>query len=386
MLKPYFETSTGRDLESGLKILVSVSVEFHEVYGFSLNIKDIDPAYTLGDIELARLQIIQRLTDEGVISMNKELELPDVIQKIAVISSDTAAGYQDFIKQLQNNAYGYKFYFRLFPAVMQGEKTEQSIIKALDLVYSFGDFFDAVVIIRGGGSRSDLLWFDNYNLAYYITQFPLPVISGIGHDKDVSIVDLVSHTSLKTPTAVAEFLISLMSDFDQKLDEVLESMIQYCRNFFETEYDKLDSLSGILVPVVQRRLHFEQRRIDLSGQKVSYLAKAIIEKRKHEFDFAQLEIKRLANALLKWKSKELDHLIVLLKNKLTTAFRDANRQLDYFKNSVPHFHPENVLRKGYSMTKLNRKILTNSNDVIEGQSVETILYNGSFKSKVSGKP
>ena len=385
ILKPYFETSTGRELGSGLKVLVSVSIEFHEIYGFSLNIKDIDPAYTLGDIELRRLQIIKRLTDEGVISMNKELELPVVIQKIAVISSDTAAGYRDFIQQLEKNNYNYTFYCKLFPSIMQGEKTEQSIIMALESIYRYESFFDAVVIIRGGGSRSDLLWFDNYNLSYYITQFPLPVISGIGHDQDVSIVDLVCHTSLKTPTAVAEFLISRMREIDQMLDDSRDSLIQICNDFFTNEYNRLESLGSILVPVVQKRLHLEKNRIDLSGQKVSLLARAIIEKRNHEFDFNQIELKRLVKSFIKWKSKELEQLSQTLKNKLSLSFRNANKQLGYFENSVNHFHPDNVLKKGYSITKINGKVLKNSDDVSEGQMVETVLYKGGFKSMVSGK-
>jgi len=392
MLRPYFETTTGRELQTGLKVMVSVSVEFHELYGFSLNIKDIDPTYTLGDIELQRLQIINRLTDDGVIEMNKELELPAVIQKIAIISSDTAAGYQDFMKQLQQNPYGYTFYCKLFPAMMQGDQTESSIIAALDYIYQYENFFDVVVIIRGGGSRSDLMWFDNYNLAYYITQFPLPVISGIGHEKDVSIVDMVSHTSLKTPTAVAEFLISVMSDFEIKINEFSDWISEFYSEFFETEYDRIESLSNILIPVVQKRLQRESTRIDLNGQKISLMAKSMIEKQSQNFEYLNLELKRIGKSNIKWKTKELNQYTEKLNKQLLQILKIEKQRLIYFENSLQHFDPQNVLKKGYSITKLDGKTITDTEILAEGQLVETTLYKGKFTSKVdkktalSGKP
>jgi exodeoxyribonuclease VII large subunit len=385
MLKPYFETSTGHELEAGLKILISVSVEFHELYGFSLNIRDIDPAYTLGDIELRRLEIINRLTNDGVISMNKEIELPEVIQKIAVISSQTAAGYQDFMEQLNKNKFGYQFYCKLFPAIMQGEQTESSIISALDAVYGYEDFFDVVVIIRGGGSRSDLMWFDNYNLSYYITQFPLPIISGIGHEKDFSIADIVSHTSLKTPTAVAEFLVSRMAEFDQKLDEFTENIVNISSDFFENKYNRIESLANILIPLVQKKLHAETNKINLSGQKISLLAKSIIEKRRQKFDFWLIELKKVGKTNIKWKSKELMQYAEKLKTRLSQVFQVQQKKLEHFSSSVQHFNPENVLKKGYSITKANGKILTDSSEVTEGQILETILYKGKLSSKVQKK-
>ncbi|NOQ28419.1 MAG: exodeoxyribonuclease VII large subunit, partial [Bacteroidales bacterium] len=193
MLNPYFENATGHKLSSGIKILVQANVEFHELYGLSLNITDIDPNYTLGDLAQKKAEILKKLEEEGVLHMNKEISLSSIPQKIAIISSDTAAGYQDFINQLTNNSFKYKFYTKLFPAVMQGLQAENSIINSLEKIYEYEDFFDAVVIIRGGGSQSDLSCFNNYLLSANIAQFPLPVLTGIGHDKDESIVDLVAH-------------------------------------------------------------------------------------------------------------------------------------------------------------------------------------------------
>jgi exodeoxyribonuclease VII large subunit len=183
-LKAYFETTTGETLRGGLKVLLKASIEFHEVFGFSLNIQDIDPQYTLGDLARKKAQIIQQLTSEGVLDMNKGLPFPLVPQRIAVISSETAAGYGDFLNQLETNSFGYCFFTELFPAIMQGDKASESIILALEHVYSHIDEFDLVAIMRGGGSKSDLNCFDDYELAYFITQFPLPILTGIGHERD----------------------------------------------------------------------------------------------------------------------------------------------------------------------------------------------------------
>ncbi len=382
MLKPYFETTTGQELQSGLKIMVAVIVEFHELYGFSLNIRDIDPAYTLGDIERRRLEIIRQLEEEGVLEMNKELELPLVIQKVAIISSSTAAGYEDFMKQLNSNSYGYAFYTKLFPAMMQGSQTETSIIQALEYIYEYEDFFDVVVVIRGGGSRSDLLSFDNYNLAYYITQFPIPVISGIGHEKDTSIVDLVSHTSLKTPTAVAEFLIGELNEFEQNLDNSLSDIYSFVADRLDTENDRLEGLSNRLVPLLQSRLNNETKRLELAGQKISLLSKGMINEGHQNLSRWHLELGAKSQSTIRALEKDLERAVEKLKFRVKQQLNQQRKSLNYFENSVNHFDPKNVLKKGYSITKLNGKILTDAKKVKEGDELETVLHKGVVKSKV----
>ncbi len=230
MLRPYFETTTGQSFTQGIKILVSVKVEYHPVYGMSLNIRDIDPSYTMGDMARKRREIIVQLQEDGVYDMNRELELPLVPQRVAIISSPTAAGLQDFMDQLNNNQRNIQFYTKLFPAVMQGTETAGSIINALELVFQYEDFFDVVCIIRGGGAQLDLASFDNYELAYHVAQFPVPVITGIGHDKDETVIDLVAHTKMKTPTAVAEFLINGAETFEQMLLELEARFVVWFRN------------------------------------------------------------------------------------------------------------------------------------------------------------
>ncbi len=225
MLKPYFETTTGRHLEKGMKVLIQAEVVFHELYGFSLNIKDIDPTFTIGDIERKRREIIGHLEEEGIIDMNRNLELPLLPKNVAVISSPTAAGLGDFLDQLQNNSYGYKFHVKLFPAVMQGERTTESVIAALDRIYEYEELFDVVVIIRGGGAQADLGSFDTYDMAANVAQFPLPVIAGIGHERDETIVDRVAFVRVKTPTAAAAFLIERFQEFEVRLEELKEDFL-----------------------------------------------------------------------------------------------------------------------------------------------------------------
>ena len=273
MLKPYFEQQTGQTLSAGMKILISVTVEFHEVYGFSLNIKDIDPTYSVGDIARRRLQIANRLREDGIFDMNRELEIPLAPQRIAVISSPTAAGYGDFVNQLENNRRGFHFYCKLFPAVMQGEQTEKSVIAALDKIHNYIDVFDVVVIIRGGGATADLSAFDSYDLAYHCAQFPLPVIAGIGHQRDETILDLVSHTSVKTPTAAAEMLIASISEVADFLDETQAEISQSVKAILlQKRYDTemiAFRLKNIVPQILLRKqpLHFIKRNTGKQNRK-----------------------------------------------------------------------------------------------------------------------
>lgn len=230
-------------------MLVKVSIEFHELYGYSLTVLDIDPAYTLGDMIRKRMEIIRQLKEEGVFTLNKELPLPTLPKRIAVITSPTAAGYEDFINQLANNKAGYPFYPKLFPALMQGERTEESVIAALDRVYRYADCFDVVVIIRGGGATSDLNSFDSYLLAANCAQFPLPIITGIGHERDDTILDMVAHTRMKTPTAVAEFLVGQMDKAAGEVEELQQDVCSLATDILSRQKNLLQLL-GSRLPVL----------------------------------------------------------------------------------------------------------------------------------------
>lgn len=221
LLRPYFEESTGQAFEAGIKVLVQVSVSFHELYGFNLTVHDIDPTYTLGDMARRRREILKQLEDEGVLTLNKELPMPVLPRRVAVISSPTAAGYGDFRHQLEHNPRGYAFQVTLFAAAMQGDRVEASILEALDAINSRVEQFDVVVIIRGGGATSDLSCFDTYLLAAACAQFPLPIITGIGHERDDTVLDSVAHVRVKTPTAAAEYLIARMDEAADRLNDLV---------------------------------------------------------------------------------------------------------------------------------------------------------------------
>ena len=272
LLRPYFLEQTGQPFAAGLKVLLQVSVNFHELYGFALDVCDIEPAYTIGDIARQRQLIIKRLTDEGVIGLNKELEIPLLPQRVAVISSATAAGYGDFCDQLLNNRYGFVFYPRLFPAPMQGNGAEEGIIAALDCIAREIDNWDVVVIIRGGGATSELGCFDTYDLANNCAQFPLPIITGIGHLRDESILDIVAHTSAKTPTAAAEYLIHAMLANETALTELQNGIVTAVAKRIDEEKRRMETLVGqipvhtaLFMQAQRHRLDLFQRSIDAAS-------------------------------------------------------------------------------------------------------------------------
>ena len=338
MLKPYFEQETGQAFASGIKVLVRVSVDFHELYGYSLTVLDIDPTYTVGDMERKRREILRQLEEEGVIDLNKELEMPVLPQRIAVISSATAAGYGDFCNQLSNNPRGYGFYTELFPAIMQGERVEESIIAALDAIYARLEAFDVVVIIRGGGATSDLSGFDTYDLAANCAQFPLPIITGIGHERDDTVIDLIAHTRVKTPTAAAAFLIACM-------DQVA---------------DRLDNLSFRLQQGVRNRLLWEHRRIEGLKQRIPSSAYKRISDAKYGLLAANRDLQMATRQFLSMKKHRLELLLQRLNDAL----------------------PEKQLARGYSITLKNGKAVKDASALKEGDTLVTLLYKGIVESVI----
>lgn len=361
LLKPYFEQETGQSFGSGIKVLVKVTVEFHELYGFSLNVLDIDPSFTLGDMMRKRLEIIRKLKEEGVFSLNKELDLPTLPQRIALITSPTAAGYEDFMHQLMTNRGGYPFYVKLFPALMQGEKTEASVIESLDRIYPVMELFDVVVIIRGGGATSDLNCFDSYMLAANCAQFPLPVITGIGHERDDTVVDLVAHTRLKTPTAVAEFLINRMDEAAFAVDDAEQRIIKQTSTCLQQQKSLLQILGNRLPAAAIGRV--ERNRILLSRMEVT--------------------LPVLSQSLLKEQLGSID----LLKNKLSLKidyFLDQKRKgLQLDEQFIRMASPDYILQRGYSITRCNGKIVKRRDLLKVGDQLTTQFMDGEIKSVIS---
>ena len=404
MLRPFFESTTGQQLTEGLKVLVSVSVEFHELYGYSLNIRDIDPTYTLGDMARRRREIIARLQSEGVAEMNKELDLPLVPQKIAIISSSTAAGYQDFIDQLTNNPAGYHFDLKLFQAIMQGNQAESSIIGALEKIYLYESFFDAVVIIRGGGSQADLSCFDNYNLAYFITQFPLPVITGIGHEKDDSIVDMVAHTRLKTPTAVAEFLINGVAQFDVHLDELKNNFVGIITDLIAESKNDIEQITRMIAPLTREKISKANNRLNQTIWKLDNSVKVFIQSRKyqlvrkeetvrHEFKyFAQLQL-RMLERTTRTLSGTLQKIAIANQGQLTRKMQRSETLFKGIISNSRHYlelslqmakltDPNKILARGYSITTYKGRALKDVNMLDNLELIETRLFNGQIISEV----
>jgi exodeoxyribonuclease VII large subunit len=382
ILKPFFSSSTGEELRDGMKVLVKVKVEYHEIYGLSLVIADLDPSYTLGEMAMRRQMILKQLENEGVITMNRELYFPLVPQKIAVISSSKAAGYSDFIGQLTKNTFGYVFYTALFESAMQGEETEAGIIGALDRIAEAIDKFDVVAIIRGGGSQSDLSWFDNYNIAFHVTQFPLPVITGIGHEKDSSVTDIVAFRSLKTPTAVADFLIESVAGTETMLDDMGREISEYAREIINNNIERIVSASRRIIPAA--RLLLSNERELLSNSKIS-----LISSGKDLLSYAGMIPEKLGSRLVSSGIAYWSRQNIIVERKKDDLNINVRNSIDKMKNqvllldsSLKILDPVNVLRRGFTMTSVDGKIVRSSNELKKGDLIDTKFSDGSRKSEV----
>jgi exodeoxyribonuclease VII large subunit len=363
MVQPHFERVTGLRLHAGMKVRLQVYAQFHEAYGFSWIVTDIDPTYTLGDMARRRQEIIAQLKKEGVFDLQRELELPLFCLRIAVISSQTAAGYGDFCQQLSESAFAFQL--QLFPAIMQGEQVEQSIIAALEQIYELQNSqnaqFDAVVIIRGGGATSDMSGFDTLALAENVANFPLPIITGIGHDRDESILDMVSHLRVKTPTAAAAFLIQhaqkvldYMDDAGQRISYTAQTKLSTLNAHLSTLSSRIPTLFSLAKTREEARLEHDRQRIITSLER-------------------QLERERNQLALLTTRL-----------SPLTTQLLTAQRhRLDLLQQRSASLDPQLILNRGYSITTLGGKAVRSASQLKTGNEIETRLSEGIIKSIVT---
>jgi exodeoxyribonuclease VII large subunit len=360
MLQPYFEKETGQRFGSGLKVLVKVSVEFHELYGMSLNVTDIDPSYTLGALQRQRMEVIRRLKEEGLFDLNRELPFPCLPARIAVITSPTAAGYEDFTKQLAENKAGYVFYLKLFPAVMQGEKTEASVIGALDRIFRHTGRFDAVVIIRGGGAASELNSFDSYPLAVHCAQFPLPIVTGIGHERDDTVLDMIAHTRTKTPTAVAEFLIG-------RMDAVA---------------DEINALRQNVAAFASDRMLREQNGLQLLWTRLPSVAQSHIARSRSQLHSLCAQLPVSAFNLINRHANRLLSLQTNMQQAFQTHLTDRRHFLKLTEQFVRLASPEYILKRGYTLTLREGKIVKRATALASGNEMTTRFTDGEVKSKV----
>lgn len=338
MVKPYFERTTGQPLRAGMKVLLRVYAQFHEAYGFSWIVSDIDPTYTLGDMARKRQEIIRQLKEEGVFDMQRELHIPIFAKRIAIISAQNAAGYGDFCRQLEDNDYGFRFEVTLFPAIMQGEQVEASVVDALNKIYQRIGDFDVVCILRGGGATADLSGFDTLALAENVAQFPLPVITGIGHERDESILDMVANTRVKTPTAAAALLID-------NLLRVLE---------------QLDDASHRIVYAINQRLTNQKTRIATLTTLIPTLALRLVSNQRHRIETTE------------------NRLPIAIERRLT----NQKHLLESISLKLQGFDPQLLLSRGYSITLHNGRAVRDPQQLKAGDEIETRVEKGNIKSIV----
>ena len=385
LVKPHFMRVTGQEIHAGMKVLLKVYAQFHESYGFSWIVTDIDPTYTMGDMARKRMEIIRQLKEEGVFELQKELQLPMFCQHIAVISSANAAGYGDFVNQLENNEYGFRFHTQLFPAVMQGEGVEQSVIEALNKIFesiecrteslefatanddsslftlhSSLDKFDCVVIIRGGGATSDLSGFDTLALAEHVANFPLPIITGIGHERDESVLDMVSHTRVKTPTAAAAFLIG-------HLKAVL---------------DAIEDAEQRISSIVRQQMDMEKIRLLHLSQQIPTLFSLVRSRQEASIDRLRGNLRLSVTRRLQEERHRLDihshNLMPVIERRLLRE----RHQLDMLNEKLEALNPELLLRRGYSITLSSGKVVKDASILKSGDELETRLSKGTVRSVV----
>jgi len=385
LAKPHFMRVTGQEIHAGMKVLLKVYAQFHESYGFSWIVTDIDPTYTMGDMARKRMEIIRQLKEEGVFELQKELQLPMFCQHIAVISSANAAGYGDFVNQLENNEYGFRFHTQLFPAVMQGEGVEQSVIGALNKIFesiecrteslefatanddsslftlhSSLNKFDCVVIIRGGGATSDLSGFDTLALAEHVANFPLPIITGIGHERDESVLDMVSHTRVKTPTAAAAFLIG-------HLKAVL---------------DAIEDAEQRISSIVRQQMDMEKNRLLHLSQRIPTLFSLVRSRQEASIDRLQGNLRLSVTRRLQEERHRLDihshNLMPVIERRLLRE----RHQLDMLNEKLEALNPELLLRRGYSITLSGGNVVKDASILKSGDELETRLSKGTVRSVV----
>jgi exodeoxyribonuclease VII large subunit len=338
MVLPYFERATGQALHAGMKVLLKVYAQFHEAYGFSWIVSDIDPTFTLGDMARKRQEIIRKLKEAGIFDLQRELCIPLFAQRIAVISAEGAAGYGDFCRQLEDNEYGFRFEVTLFPAIMQGEQVETSVVAALNTIYPHVRDFDVVVIIRGGGATSDLSGFDTLALAENVSQFPIPIITGIGHDRDESILDMVANTRVKTPTAAAALLINNLRQVPERINNAQQRITLAIHQRIANQKSRLTNLQTLIPALVERKLSNAKHRVELLENRLPAATERIMTNQKHKL--SQIEL------------------------------------------MLQSYDPQLLLKRGYSITLLNGRAVRDPKELKAGDKIETRVEKGTIQSVV----
>ena len=360
-ISAWFESATGKSLAPGMKVLANVVIQYHELYGLSVNVRDIDPNYTLGERERKKQEVINRLMKEGVFEMNRQLAFPHTPQRIAVISSATAAGWGDFVNQLILNSYRYKFDLCLFKATMQGDQAPASIVQALEQIYAREEEFDLVVLIRGGGASTDLDCFDSYHLAAHLAQFPLPILTGIGHERDETIADLVAHTKLKTPTAVAEFLVGNLRRFEEQFLGLVDYIFSH----------------------TQRQLQDQNRRLEYFGKTLQTQSLYSFRQARQRAERLAVNLEKGTHLLIRERNSQLQTLNLNWMRCTTAGIKQQELKLRHIDKTIELLKPENTLKRGYSITYVNGQLVKKAGEIKAGDELRTHTSQGELISTVT---
>lgn len=383
IIRRKFYGATGRDITTGIKVMLNGSATHHTLYGLSFNVNDIDPSYTLGDMERIRREILMRLHREGILENNKKLEMPMAPQRIAVISAEGAAGYGDFINQLTGNPYGFVFYPCLFSAVMQGEKTSASVRAALEYVEQTIDLWDCVAIVRGGGATTDLNGFDDYELAKAVATFPLPVVVGIGHERDRTVLDEIAHTRMKTPTAVAAFFIDALRAASDKVSGIIDGIIRYCNDRILGESRRLSNCEGMIPALVEARISGARALLEKEMTRIPVLVTSRLSEARGRLDTVGRVINAVSSARIANAAQHLADVSGRIAVASETVLKRAATRLDNLGGMVEVLNPSNTLKRGYSITRVKGAAVTYAGGLKPGDRIETVLYNGTVESDVS---
>lgn len=381
-IRQKFFAATGRDVATGMKVMIFGAASHHTLYGLSFTINDIDPSYTLGDMERLRREILERLHREGVLGINKTRLMPVAPQRIAVISAEGAAGYGDFINQLTGNAAGFVFYPCLFPAVMQGDRTSQSVRAALELVEQTIDLWDCVAIVRGGGATTDLNGFDDYDLARAVATFPLPVVVGIGHERDRTVLDEIAHTRLKTPTAVASYFVDTLRSASDRVSGMVDWIARYSIDRLQGEQRRLTNCEAMIPALADARLSAARALLEREMTRIPVLVQSRLSSASVRID----NMGRLVGALAEAKTSQANQNLAALRDRLSVAadslLKREQTKLENLSGMIDVLCPSNTLRRGYSITRIDGKAVTDASVLKPGQTIETELNKGKVVSKV----
>ncbi|GGF28182.1 exodeoxyribonuclease VII large subunit [Flavobacterium limi] len=389
-----FEKKTGQSFTNNLHVLVKVSIDYHPLYGLSVNVLDIDVNFTLGVLERQRNETLKRLaaendfitrTPEGYSTLNSRLKLPLVIQRVAVISASNSAGNEDFRHTLQHNDFGYAFRIDDYYTIVQGDNNAKLFLNKLIEIYQTGIPYDAVVITRGGGAQSDFLIFDNYSIGRAVAKIPIPVITGIGHQKNVSITDLMAHTNTKTPTKAAEFIIAHNRNFETGLLSMQQHIVIRSQQLFLRHFKVLEDLKKNIAKNARELLSGHKRQLAFANQRMAADAKDILHEHQKKLSLKAQMAAQSSQNLLRRRKSDLDYLAGSLKLFAGGYLKSRNLRLKHMLKSINLMSPQNILKKGYAIVKTNGKIASNTEHIKEGDDIEVFLHDTILKSTVKEK-